>query len=119
MITTTDKIKELFAEFSKTAVTSIDKLPQAGSERHYFRIRTIEKNFIATYGANIKENDAFIYFSEHFKKKELATAHILCINKERDLYIQEDFGDISLLNKLEENGYTDSTYNLYKESLNQ
>lgn len=119
MITTTDKIKELFAEFSKTAVTSIDKLPQAGSERHYFRIHTNEKNFIATYGANIKENDAFIYFSEHFKKKGLATAHILCINKEKDLYIQEDFGDISLLNKLEEQGYTDSTYNLYKESLHQ
>lgn len=119
MQTTTDRIKELFTGFSKDAITAIDKLPQAGSERHYFRIHTADKNFIATYGANIKENDAFIYFSEHFKKKALATAEILAINKEKDIYIQQDFGDISLLNKLEEHGYTATVYALYKESLQQ
>jgi len=119
MLSITDKIKELFAGFSKEPITAIDKLPQAGSERHYFRIYTAGKNFIATYGANIKENDAFIYFSEHFKKKGLASAQIFCINKEKDIYIQEDFGDVSLLNKLEEGGYTASVYELYKESLQQ
>ena len=101
MLTTTDKIKELFTTFSKAEITSIDKLPQAGSERHYFRIHTADKNYIATYGANIKENESFIYFSEHFKKKTLATPQIFCINAEKDIYIQEDFGDVSLLNKLE------------------
>ncbi|GAB2830041.1 RapZ C-terminal domain-containing protein [Ferruginibacter profundus] len=119
MYTTTDRIKELFTGYSKEAITSIDKLPQAGSERHYFRIHTAAKNYIATYGANIKENDAFIYFSEHFKKKGLATAQILAINKEKDIYIQQDFGDVSLLNKLEEHGYTETVYALYKESLHQ
>ena len=68
MLTTTNKIKELFASFSKAAITAIDKLPQAGSERHYFRIYTTDKTFIATYGANLKENESFIYFSKHFKK---------------------------------------------------
>ncbi|MEY2916325.1 MAG: hypothetical protein RIS73_39 [Bacteroidota bacterium] len=115
----TDRIKELFATFSPAVINSIDKLPQAGSERQYFRINSSNKSFIATYGANIKENDSFIYFSEHFNKKNLATAQILCINKEKDIYIQEDFGDVSLLNKLEEEGYVESIYNLYKESLHQ
>ncbi|MEI9955081.1 MAG: hypothetical protein WDM90_01905 [Ferruginibacter sp.] len=73
MQTTTDRIKELFSSFSKDEIVSIDKLPQAGSERHYFRLYTTNKNYIATYGVNIKENDSFIYFSEHFKKKGLAT----------------------------------------------
>lgn len=119
MLTTIDKIKELFATYLNDEITAIDKLPQAGSERHYFRIHTANKNYIATYGANIKENDSFIYFSEHFKKKGLATAKILCINKEKDIYIQEDFGDVSLLNKLEEKGYVQPVYDLYKESLHQ
>jgi aminoglycoside/choline kinase family phosphotransferase len=119
MTTTTDRIKELFTTFSTATVTAIDKLPQAGSERHYFRIHTKDKNFIATYGANIKENDAFIYFSQHFKKKNLSTAKILCINSEKDIYIQEDFGDVSLLNKLEDQGYVQTVYDLYKESLHQ
>ncbi len=119
MQATTDRITALFASISSAPITAIDKLPQAGSERHYFRIHTSEKNYIATYGANIKENESFIYFSGHFKKKGLATPQILCINAEKDIYIQDDFGDISLLNELEEKGYVESVYNLYRESLHQ
>lgn len=116
---TTDKIQELFSTFSGSAITAIDKLPQAGSERHYYRIRTAGKNYIATYGANLKENESFIYFSKHFRKKQLSVPEILCINNDRDIYIQEDFGDVSLLNKLEENGFCTTVYDLYKKSLQQ
>ena len=35
-----EDITQLFKQFSSEPVTSIDKLPQAGSERHYFRIHT-------------------------------------------------------------------------------
>ncbi len=119
MNSTLDKIKELFSSFSKSEITGIDKLPQAGSERHYFRIHTAGENFIATYGANLKENESFIYFSKHFKKKDLAVPEILCINTGKDIYLQEDFGDVSLLNRLEESGYSTEVYDLYKKSLQQ
>lgn len=119
MNSTTDKIKELFSSFSTSEIAAIDKLPQAGSERHYFRIHTADKTFIATYGANLKENDSFIYFSKHFKKKNLQVPEIFCISAGKDIYIQEDFGDISLLNKLEENGFAPAAYELYKKSLQQ
>ena len=119
MLITTDKIKELFSSFSKAEIKAIDKLPQAGSERHYFRIHTDEKTFIATYGANLKENESFIYFSKHFKKKNLPVPEIFSINTDKNIYIQQDFGDVSLLNKLEENGFTTAAYDLYKKSLQQ
>jgi aminoglycoside/choline kinase family phosphotransferase len=119
MTAITDRITELFANFSGTAINAIDKLPQAGSERHYFRIHTADKSVIATYGANLKENESFIYFSSHFKKKQLATPEIFCINEEKNIYLQEDFGDVSLLNRLEANGFTEEVYNLYKQSLTQ
>ena len=114
-----NKIKELFTSYSKSEINAVDKLPQAGSERHYFRIHTTDKTFIATYGANLKENEAFIYFSTHFKKKNLPIPEIFCINAEKNIYIQEDFGDTSLLNKLEEKGFTNEVYGLYKKSLQQ
>ena len=114
-----DDIVKLFMAYSDAAITAIDKLPQAGSERHYFRIHTEEKTYIATYGANLKENEAFIYFSKHFKKKQLNTPEILCISTDKNLYIQEDFGDVSLLNKLEEQGVIQPVYDLYKKSLQQ
>jgi len=114
-----DEIKKIFREYSSEPLTGIDKLAQAGSERHYFRIHTTGKSFIATYGANIKENESFIYFSQHFHKKKLATPEIFYVSADKKIYIQEDFGDISLLNKLEENGYTEYVYDLYKKSLHQ
>ena len=114
-----EEIEKLFEQFSKEPITAIDKLPQAGSERHYFRIHTSDKTFIATYGANLKENESFIYFSKHFRKKQLATPEIFCINTEKNIYLQEDFGDTSLLNNLEEKGFTAEVYDLYKKSLQQ
>ena len=119
MNSTTDKIKELFATFSDATINTIDKLPQAGSERSYFRLHTNTGNYIATYGANIKENESFIYFSKHFHKKKLATPEIFCINADKTIYLQQDFGNVSLLNKLEEHGYTEYVYSLFQKSLYQ
>jgi aminoglycoside/choline kinase family phosphotransferase len=115
----TDKIKKIFQQYNKETITAIDKLPQAGSERHYYRIHTANSTFIATYGANIKENESFIYFSDHFNKKELVTPQVFICNDAKDIYIQEDFGDKSLLNELEEQGYTNEVYGLYQKSLEQ
>lgn len=115
----TEKIKELFADFSKAIINSIDKLPQAGSERHYYRLHTSDGTYIATHGANIKENETFIYFSQHFAEKELCTAELLAVNKSNSIYIQKDFGSTSLLDKLEQHGFSDEVYALYKQSLDQ
>ena len=60
-------IEKLYEEWSGKSASSIDVLPQSGSERRYFRIHTGDGNTImATHGANIKENETFFYFSNHF-----------------------------------------------------
>ncbi len=115
----TEEIKSLFAGFSNATITSVDKLPQAGSERHYYRLHTTEGDFIATHGANIKENETFIYFSKHFAEKQLRTAAIFAVNNDKSIYIQKDFGSTSLLDKLEQLGLNDEVYGLYKQSLEQ
>ncbi len=119
MQTVKEEIEKLFKQYSKETVEGIEKLPQAGSERHYFRIKTVEKTYIATYGANMMENETFIYFSNHFKNKKLSVPEIFCINEQKNIYIQEDFGDTSLLNKLEEKGFTNEVYQHYLTSLKQ
>jgi aminoglycoside/choline kinase family phosphotransferase len=112
-----DEVKAVFQSFKKEEIIAMDKLPQAGSERHYYRIHTAGKTFIVTYGANIKENESFIYFSDLFKSKKLSTPEIFYTSADKKIYIQEDFGDTSLLNILEATGYTDEVYALYKKSL--
>ena len=112
-----ESITSLYKKWKGTDAVSIDLLPQSGSERRYFRLHDNKGSVIGTYGANIKENETFIYFSDHFKKKQLAVPQILAISEDKQFYLQEDFGDVSLLNHLESKGFTDEVYELFKKSL--
>lgn len=109
---------ELYKKWRGKEAASIDVLPRSGSERRYFRIHEQDgSTIIGTYGANIKENETFFYFSENFSDKNLPVANILDISNDRMFYLQEDFGDISLIDRLESEGYTDNIYSLFKKSL--
>lgn len=114
----TEDIKSLFKTFSNTGISRIEKIPQSGSDRIYFRIHCEDKKkYIATYNLNIKENSTFIYFSRHFKDCGVPVPEIFAISEKTDIYIQEDFGDTSLLNELESHGENDAVFELYKKSL--
>jgi len=112
-----DLISSLYKQWKGANAVTIDVLPQSGSERRYFRLHEKKGSVIGTYGANIKENESFIYFSDHFNKKNLVVPEIFSVSDDRMYYLQEDFGDISLLNRLEEEGFSNSVYDLFKKSL--
>jgi aminoglycoside/choline kinase family phosphotransferase len=110
-------IEQLFSTMSGEPVVSIDKIPQSGSNRTYFRLVTDRHSYIVTDGSNIQENIAFIKFSRHFKALQCPVPGILAVSEDQSRYIQEDFGDVSLLNKLEQHGYTEYVYQLFQQSL--
>lgn len=112
-----DSISSLYKQWKGTGPVSVDVLPQSGSERRYFRLHGKDESVIGAYGANIPENETFVYFSRQFRKKNLATPEILAISDDKMFYLQEDFGTVSLLNHLEEKGFTDEVYALFKKSL--
>ena len=62
-----ESISSLYRKWKGQDAKSIDLLPQSGSERRYFRLHGEEGTVIGTYGANIPENETFIYFSRQFK----------------------------------------------------
>lgn len=110
-------VSELYAQWAGHNPLSVDVLPQSGSERRYFRLHGNGGSVIGTYGANIKENESFIYFTEKFSSKNLAVPKILAVSKDRMFYLQEDLGDVSLLSHLETKGLTDEVYELFRKSL--
>ena len=114
---TIENISLLFLSYKKTAPDRIEKLPQSGSDRTYFRIYSQSETYIATFNLNIKENETFIYFSRHFKEKGLPVPSIYAINAETTIYIQEDLGTESLLNQLEKHGHNDYVKTLFQKSL--
>ncbi len=112
-----EQIKSLCATFTDEGVKSIERLPQSGSDRIYFRIFGESKNYIATYGNNIKENEAFISFSRHFINAKCPVPGIFAVNAQKTIYIQQDFGNNSLMTLLEQHGHDDYMFGLYKKSL--
>jgi aminoglycoside/choline kinase family phosphotransferase len=115
-----DAIANLYTQWSGKKVASIDVLPQSGSDRRYFRVHMDGGGTcIGTHGNNIPENETFIYFANHFKDRGLPVPQIFALNNDKTIYLQEDFGDISLLNLLEADGLTENIYGLFRESLNQ
>jgi aminoglycoside/choline kinase family phosphotransferase len=115
----TEAIRDLYKQWKGTEPVSLDVLPQSGSERRYFRLYDKSSSVIGTYGANIKENETFFYFSEKFQQNDLATPRVLAVSDDKQYYLQEDFGDVSLLNKLEAGGFTQPVYDLFKKSLTE
>lgn len=114
-----ESIKELYNTWSGKPCDQVEVLPQSGSDRRYFRIYEGGKTFIATHGNNIPENETFIYFSDHFKERDLPVPAILALSEDKTIYLQEDFGDVSLLNRLEAEGLCDNVYALFRDSLHQ
>jgi aminoglycoside/choline kinase family phosphotransferase len=112
-----EDIIKLFEEYCKDAIVHIEKIPQSGGDRIYFRIKTATGSFIATRNDNVIENDAFIYFSRQFKNTFCPVPQILKVNEDKTLYLQEDVGEKSLLNVLETEGHTDHVYSLFQKSL--
>jgi aminoglycoside/choline kinase family phosphotransferase len=112
-------IATLFKSIRGSEPERIEKLPQSGSDRIYFRIYSSEGTFIATYNLNRRETQTFIYFSRHFVNAGLPVPVIEGVNAEDTLYIQQDLGRDSLLEKLESHGQNDYVYGLFQQSLAQ
>lgn len=113
------QVEHLFKQFSNSKILGIEQLPQAGSDRQYYRIKTAQDNYIATVGKNIRENETFIYFSQVFKQLKLSTPEVFIFNEDRSVYIQQDVGTQSLLDAIEAKGFNDAVYTLYQKSLKQ
>ncbi len=114
-----EEIRRLFEKYSRYPLTGLDVIPQSGSNRIYFRLRTAERSYIATYNDNVRENQTFIYFSRHFRDRGCPVPEIYFVNDACTIYFQEDFGDFSLLAALEKQGHVDAVQALFRQSLKQ
>lgn len=115
---TMEQVAALYTATFGASPKSIDKVPQSGSDRVYYRV-TGPVVCIATTSKNIKESQTFLQFSKHFQQRGCPVPSIYAVNEEETIYLQEDFGDVSLLNELEQHGYNDHVYALFQQSLLQ
>ena len=101
----------------------IKPIAESGSSRKYYRVITNESSLIGAYNANVEENEAFFYLTEHFNGMGLQVPKLLAVNAQRDCYLQSDLGDETLFaviqRDLQGGGYGDATIALIKKALEQ
>ena len=112
--------EDFFRSWRRDGAIQIDTLQQAGSNRQYFRVHHEGHTYIATYNPNnVPENNAFIEFTRHFHRKQLAVPEILHVETERRMYLQSDLGDVSLFQIMQKEGFSERVFELFKKSLGQ
>jgi aminoglycoside/choline kinase family phosphotransferase len=113
------QIKKMFEDWAGETAQSMVQLVQAGSDRRYFRLSSDTKTAIAAQNADLKENIAFLKFTEHFNSLGLNVPQVYAHRLEQGLYLQEDLGDTQLFNLLPTKGevWAEGLKDLYKKSV--
>jgi len=120
MATIIDQISDFFKSW-KPELNDIDvvQLPKAGSDRLYFRVTAPQRSYIVTYNQNLPENRTFIEFSRHFLANQVAVPELFHSSADGHFYIQSDLGRHSLFDIVQQEGFTDNTFQLYQKTLHQ
>ena len=96
------ELEILFEQYTKQKPESIYELPSSGSNRRYFRISGSGISLIGAKGLDVDENIAFMEIAKHFKLKGLPVPQVLCATQDNMFYLQEDLGDITLFNTIQQ-----------------
>ncbi len=87
---------EMFVKWAGEEARSFVMLPPSGSYREYYRITGSTRSAIGCYNADLKENNAFLAFTDYFHAKGLSVPEIYDRNDENYIYLHQDLGDVSL-----------------------
>ncbi|MDR2868068.1 MAG: phosphotransferase [Bacteroidales bacterium] len=78
-------------------VKSISMMPSSGSHRRYYRILLSNgKTYMGVYNEDVRENEAFYYFTSFFFHKRQKVPQLIGIHEDRQHYLLSDLGDITL-----------------------
>lgn len=113
-------LKSQFEDWSGKSVTSFEALPQAGSNRKYFRLAHGSQSAIGVYNPSPRENEVFIKLAEHLGRKAVPAPRIYRVDMKSHTYLQEDLGTESLFDRLSRDRLKGKfPMELYKQALGQ
>ncbi len=120
---TSDKneIIQLFENHFGEKIETFEMLAPSGSYREYCRIKNKTRSVIGAFNADVKENTAFITFTNHFFEKGLPVPEIHAVSSDLKKYLLEDLGDTTLFDFLsvtrETEGFSENIIAEYKKVL--
>lgn len=114
-------LARLFEEWAGEKPNLVLPLAPSGSNRVYYRLQSKNRSAIGAYSPDDKETRAFLYFSKHFKAKELPVPEIYAEAPKHKIYLQEDLGFTTLYSYLlqKDEYFPDYLIQIYKKVVEQ
>ncbi|MFA7360945.1 MAG: phosphotransferase [Candidatus Kapaibacterium sp.] len=109
-----EKILNQFKSAFPEEVVSFHKLKRGVSDKLIIRISTTNSSIIGVYNENIKENEAYIGFTNVFNRLKLNTSEILHVSSDRKIYFAKDLGKETLYDILSRYSVRSELIQIYK-----
>ena len=118
----TSILRDLFRKWAGVDCEQYLPLGANGSNRKYFRLSSGEKSCIAAVNDDIRENEAFLYYSRSLAERGIRVPELYAVSDDRRCYLQQDLGDTTLYSYLyakrqKGEGFDEETLALYKKVL--
>lgn len=116
-----DELKALFRRRTGRAPAGCEPLKGDGSARRLYRLTAPGVSLIGAANDDRLENEAFLAFSRHFRKRGLPVPEIYENDLKKGVYLEEDLGDTTLFQHLVKNrsrrGLSSDTIAYYKKAI--
>lgn len=118
----TSILRDLFRKWAGVDCEQYMPLGANGSNRKYFRLSSGEKSCMAAVNDDIRENEAFLYYSRSLAERGIRVPEVYAVSDDRRCYLQQDLGDTTLYSYLyakrqRGEGFDEETLALYKKVL--
>ncbi|MEI7663116.1 MAG: RNase adapter RapZ [Bacteroidota bacterium] len=115
-------LSELYTSWCGMPADVITRLAGSGSYRTYYRILGVGGTVVGVHNENLRENEAFISFTNRFVTDGLPVPRVLAVDQSRYIYLLTDLGDKTLYQLLTEKRTPEDPFPaeivaLYKKSL--
>ena len=121
--TNLENLRQMFERWAGEPANKIEPLPAHGSDRRYFRITGHKNKAIGVSNPDFKENVAFLTFSKHFKSVGLNVPEIYLQELDKNIYLEEDLGDVTLFSYLSQyrrkKGFSPEITEMYKKVVSE
>ncbi|MBQ7440446.1 MAG: phosphotransferase, partial [Prevotella sp.] len=113
-----EQLIQLYKQWKGIVPQDVEKIPGAGSNRQYYRLRNADgQSIIGVVGTSRDENHAFISLARHFRKRKLPVPEVLAVSDDELRYLQEDLGSISLFEAIKGGREAGGRYNQKEKQL--
>ena len=116
---TEQELIDFYEKRFKEDNVTIEVLPPSGSYRQYVRLSSLNFSAIGTWNDDVKENNAFVEFSNHFRKMGIKVPEIYDYNPAECIYLQEDLGNETLFSYLSfirlTEGFSEEIIRIYRK----